>query len=129
MGLVGFIPSPSSGVIHLGPLTIHMYGLTLLVAILACVWLTAVRWRNLGGEFDLVVRVTVWGVAFGVIGARLYHDITSWNEVPSPKWQGIFEVWRGGLGVWGGVRLGAGAGAIGVRRPRLPHVAVTAPPL
>ena len=35
-----YIPSPSSGVVHLGPLTIHLYGLTLLVAILACVWLT-----------------------------------------------------------------------------------------
>ena len=32
------------------------------------------------------------------IGARAYHDITSWNEVPTPKWQGIFEVWKGGLG-------------------------------
>ncbi len=110
------IPSPHAATVSLGPLTIHMYGLTLLVAILACVWLTAVRWRNVGGEFDLVVRVTVWGVAAGVIGARLYHDLTSWNEVPSPKWQGIFEVWRGGLGVWGGILFGTIAGAIVVRR-------------
>jgi prolipoprotein diacylglyceryl transferase len=114
--LLASIPSPHAATVSLGPLTIHMYGLTLLVAILACVWLTAVRWRNVGGEFDLVVRVTVWGVAAGVVGARLYHDITSWNEVPSPKWQGIFEVWRGGLGVWGGILFGCIAGAIVVRR-------------
>ena len=80
-----------------------MYGLTLLVAILACIWLTGRRWVALGGDWDLVTRVAVWGVAFGVIGARLYHDLTSWSEVPSPKWQGIFEVWKGGLGVWGGI--------------------------
>ena len=116
MGLVGFIPSPSSGVIHLGPLTIHLYGLTLLVAILACVWLTTIRWKRAGGDSDLVIRVTVWGVAFGVIGARLYHDLTSWNEVPTPKWKGIFEVWHGGLGVWGGILLGTIAGVIVVRR-------------
>ena len=61
-------------------------------------------------------RVTVWGVAFGVIGARAYHDITSWNEVPTPKWQGIFEVWRGGLGIWGGILLGVIAGVLVVRR-------------
>jgi prolipoprotein diacylglyceryl transferase len=114
--VLGSIPSPSSSTLELGPLTIHMYGLMLLVAIFACVWLTAVRWRSVGGEFDLVVRVTVWGVAFGVIGARLYHDLTSWNEVPTPKWQGIFEVWKGGLGVWGGILLGTIAGAIVVRR-------------
>ncbi len=80
-----------------------MYGLTLLVAILACIGLTGRRWVAQGGDWDLVTRVAVWGVAFGVIGARAYHDITSWNEVPTPKWQGIFEVWKGGLGVWGGI--------------------------
>jgi prolipoprotein diacylglyceryl transferase len=113
--VIGSIPSPHTGVVHLGPLQLHMYGLTLLVAILACIWLTGKRWTALGGDWDLVTRVAVWGVAFGVVGARLYHDITSWNEVPDPKWQGIFEVWKGGLGVWGGILLGCLAGAVVVR--------------
>ena len=114
--MIASIPSPHSGVVSLGPLTLHMYGLTLLVAILLCIWLTGRRWIALGGDWDLVTRTAVWGVAFGVIGARLYHDISSWNEVPSPKWQGIFEVWKGGLGIWGGVALGAIVGAVIVRR-------------
>src|SRR5438132_2425588 len=110
------IPSPHTGVVHLGPLTLHMYGLTLLVAILACAWLSGRRWVARGGDWELVTRVAVWGVGFGVVGARLYHDITSWSEVPSPKWQGIFEVWKGGLGVWGGILLGTLVGAAVVRR-------------
>ena len=114
--MLGYIPSPHSGVFNLGPLQVHMYGLTLLVAILACLWLTGKRWQKLGGDWDLVTRVAVWGVAFGVVGARAYHDVTSYNEVPSPKWQGIFEVWRGGLGIWGGVLFGALAAAVVVRR-------------
>jgi len=114
--VLSFIPSPHTGVVHLGPLQLHMYGLTLLVAILACVWLTGHRWKAMGGEWDLVTRVAVWGVAFGVVGARLYHDLTSWSEVPTPKWQGIFEVWKGGLGIWGGILFGALAGAVVVRR-------------
>jgi prolipoprotein diacylglyceryl transferase len=114
--LLGYIPSPSSGVLHAGPLSIHLYGLTLLVAILACVWLTTRRWKKQGGDPDLVIRVTVWSVGFGVIGARLYHDLTSWNQVPDPKWQGVFEVWKGGLGIWGGVLFGTIAGVIVVRR-------------
>jgi prolipoprotein diacylglyceryl transferase len=93
-----------------------MYGLTLLVAILACIWLTGRRWTAMGGDWDLVTRVAVWGVGFGVLGARLYHDVTSWSEVPSPKWQGIGEVWKGGLGIWGGILFGALAGAIVIRR-------------
>ena len=111
-----FIPSPHTGVVHVGPLQLHMYGLTLLVAILACIWLTGRRWQSLGGEWDLVTRVAVWGVGFGVVGARAYHDVTSWSEVPNPKWQGIFEVWKGGLGIWGGILFGALAGAVVVRR-------------
>ena len=82
----------------------------------ACVWLTAVRWRRLGGDSDLVMRVAVWGVAAGVVGARAYHDITSWSEVPDPKWKGIFEVWKGGLGVWGGILLGDARRRVVVRR-------------
>jgi prolipoprotein diacylglyceryl transferase len=114
--LFGYIPSPHSGVVHLGPLQLHLYGLTLLVAIVAAVGLTGRRWVAQGGDWDLVTRVAVWGVGFGVVGARLYHDVTSWNEVPSPKWQGIFEVWRGGLGIWGGVLFGALVGVMVVRR-------------
>ena len=116
MSLLAYISSPHTGVVHLGPLTLHMYGLTLLVAILACIWLTGRRWVAMGGDWDLVTRVAVWGVAFGVVGARLYHDLTSWSEVPSPKWKGIFEVWEGGLGVWGGIALGAFVGSLVVRR-------------
>jgi prolipoprotein diacylglyceryl transferase len=114
--LLAFIPSPHTGVVHIGPLQLHMYGLTLLVAILACIWLTGRRWVALGGDWELVTRVAVWGVGFGVVGARLYHDVTSWNEVPTPKWQGMWEVWKGGLGIWGGILFGTIAGAIVVRR-------------
>ena len=114
--MLAFIPSPHTGTLTLGPVTIHMYGLILLVAIAACVWLTGVRWVARGGDWDLVLRVAVWGVAFGIIGARAYHDITSWNEVTTPKWKGIFAVWEGGLGVWGGILLGCLAGAFVVYR-------------
>ena len=130
--IVASIPSPSSGIVDLGPLHVHLYGLTLLVAILACVWLTTVRWRRQGGDPDLVVRVAVWGVAFGVVGARAYHDLTSWSQVPSPKWKGIFEVWQGGLGVWGGILFGTLAGWVIVRRAGVrfaPFMDATAPGL
>jgi prolipoprotein diacylglyceryl transferase len=114
--LVASIPSPHSGAFGVGPLTIHMYGLTLLVAILACTWLTAVRWKKVGGDPELVLRAALWGVAAGVIGARAYHVLTSWDQVPSPKWKGAFEIWQGGLGVWGGILLGTLVGAWVVHR-------------
>jgi prolipoprotein diacylglyceryl transferase len=113
--LIASIPSPSSGEIDLGPLTIHMYGLMLLLAIAAAVIITGIRWTHRGGDWDLVFQVAVWGVAFGIVGARLYHVVTSWDEVPD-EWWGVFAVWKGGLGVWGGILFGTIAGAVVVRR-------------
>jgi prolipoprotein diacylglyceryl transferase len=109
------IPSPSNGTLELGPLTLHMYGLMLLLAIAACIALTGVRYVRRGGDWDTVLRVAVWGVAAGIVGARAYHVATSWNEVPD-EWWGPFAVWKGGLGVWGGIGLGAIVGAIVARR-------------
>jgi prolipoprotein diacylglyceryl transferase len=109
------IPSPSTGEIDVGPIAIHAYGLMLLLAIVACTVLTGIRWTRRGGDWDLVFQVAVWGVAFGIVGARAYHVITSWSEVPD-EWWGVFAVWEGGLGVWGGIFLGVVAGAVVVRR-------------
>jgi prolipoprotein diacylglyceryl transferase len=116
VSVLASIPSPSSGEVTVGGVALHAYGVMLLLGILAAVWLTGRRWTRRGGDWDLVFRVAMWGVAGGVVGARLYHVVTSWSEVPDPKWQGAFEIWKGGLGVWGGILGGVLAGAWVVRR-------------
>ncbi|HEX6700028.1 MAG TPA: prolipoprotein diacylglyceryl transferase, partial [Gaiellaceae bacterium] len=103
--------------IDAGPFAIHLYGVMLLLAIASAVALTGWRWVRMGGDWDLVFRVAVWGVAAGIVGARLYHDITSWSEVPD-EWWGPFAVWQGGLGVWGGIGLGVLVGAWIVHRSK-----------
>jgi len=113
--VIAAIPSPHSGLVHLGPLLIHMYGVMLLLGIAAATWLTGIRWVRWGGDWDLIYRCAVWGVAAGVVGARIYHDITSWNEVPD-TWWGPLAVWKGGLGVWGGIAAGMVVGSWIVRR-------------
>jgi prolipoprotein diacylglyceryl transferase len=109
------IPSPDSSTIEIGPISIHFYGLTLLVAIAAAVVIGGIRWTRRGGDGDLIFRVAVWGVAFGIVGARLYHVVTSWDELPD-EWWGPFAIWKGGLGVWGGIGLGVIVGAIVAKR-------------
>jgi len=111
MNSVASFPSPSSGTLDAGPLTIHMYGLMLLLGIAACIWLTGVRWTRRGGDWDLIFRVAVWGVGAGIAGARLYHVATSWEELPD-EWWGVFAVWEGGLGIWGGIAAGVIVGSI-----------------
>jgi prolipoprotein diacylglyceryl transferase len=113
--LLASIPSPSSGDVEIGPIALHAYGLMLLLGILAATWLTGARWTRRGGDWDLVYRVTMWGVLGGVVGARLYHVVTSWSTVDGEWWE-PFAVWQGGLGVWGGIAGGVLAGGLVVRR-------------
>lgn len=109
------IPSPSRNVVEIGPLTIRMYGIMLVLGILVAFVLARRRWTARGGDPDLVYRCSMWGVLWGIVGARAYHVITSWNEVPD-QWWGVFAVWKGGLGVWGGIAAGVLAGAVVARR-------------
>lgn len=111
------IPSPGRAVFEVGPLTIRAYGLMLLAGIVAAILLAGRRWVRWGGDWDLVIRCSMWGVGWGIVGARLYHVITSWEEVPD-EWWGVFAVWKGGLGIWGGVTAGVVAGAVVARRAR-----------
>ena len=117
-GVIAAIPSPATGVYHVGPFTIHMYGVMLLLGIAGAVWLTGRRWVKWGGDWDLIFRVAIWGVIFGIVGARIYHLITSWNQDPAihDHWWGPFAVWQGGLGIWGAIPFGVGAGAWVFRR-------------
>jgi prolipoprotein diacylglyceryl transferase len=116
--VIAAIPSPHTGVYHLGPFTLHMYGVMLLLAIAAAIALTGRRWVAWGGDWDLIYRIAVWGVIAGIVGARIYHLITSWNQDPAihDHWYGPFAVWQGGLGVWGGIPAGVLAGAWVTRR-------------
>jgi prolipoprotein diacylglyceryl transferase len=117
MTLLASIPSPAHNTVNVGPVTIHFYGLMLLAAIAACVWLTGVRYVHRGGNWDLIFQAAVWGVIAGVIGARLYHDATSWNEVQQiHHWWAPFAVWKGGLGIYGGILFGVAVGAFVVHR-------------
>ena len=118
--LVGSIPSPSSGEIDLGPVQVHAYGLMLLLGIVAATWLTGRRWTGRWAFWgdprgDLVFRVAMWGVLGGIVGARLYHVVTSWSTVDEEWWE-PFAVWEGGLGIWGGILGGVLVGAWVVRR-------------
>lgn len=70
---VAAIPPPPFEAFHLGHLRITVHGVLILVPILFAAWWTARRWQARGGDRELVWEVTVWIVAGGIVGARLYH--------------------------------------------------------
>jgi len=117
-----YIPSPPIDGFHIGPLDIHFYALGYIVGIFFAIWITRARWRKAGGDPDLVNDIALWVVPAGIIGGRIYFDITTPDDIPH-VWYGVFAVWTGGLGIWGGVAL---ATAVGVWR--LKRLGITAGP-
>jgi prolipoprotein diacylglyceryl transferase len=109
------IPSPSISGFHIGPVEIHFYALMYLVGIALAIWITRHRWQARGGDPDLVADVAIWAVPAGIVGGRIYFDITTPMDIPH-VWYGVFAVWSGGLGIWGGVALAAPVGAWRVRK-------------
>jgi prolipoprotein diacylglyceryl transferase len=116
--VTSYIPSPTVGVFHLGPLPLRMYALCILAGIVLAVWLTGRRMVSRGGEPGQVLDVAAWAVLFGIVGGRLYHVVTTpgpyWGEGGHPA--DALKIWNGGLGIWGAVSLGALGAWIGCRR-------------
>ena len=111
------IPSPSEGVWHIGPVPIRAYALCIILGIVFAVWLGERRWVARGGQAGEVSDLAIWAVPFGLVGGRLYHVITDWHLYFGEGREPItaLYVWRGGLGIWGGIALGIVGVWIGAR--------------
>jgi prolipoprotein diacylglyceryl transferase len=115
---LAYIPSPSQGIWHIGPVPIRAYAIMIILGIVAAVWLGERRWAAKGGTPGVIVDVAVWAVPFGLVGGRIYHVLTDYQlyfgEDGDPA--RALEIWQGGLGIWGAVAFGAVGALIGCRR-------------
>lgn len=124
--LPAMIPSPPQGVWYLGPVPLRAYALLIIVGILLAGWWGGKRLVARGGRPGAVMDLAVWMVPFGIIGGRLYHVITSpelYFGAGRDPWDAL-AIWKGGLGIWGAIALGALGAYIGCRRYRIPFGAV-----
>jgi len=115
-----FIPSPANNGFYIGPLFVHAYGLAYVFAVAGAIFVTRWRWRKAGGDPDLAYEAAAWGFPAGLIGGRLYFVITTPSQIEPHNFWGLFAIWKGGLGIWGGIACGVAAGLWIVHR-RLTH--------
>ena len=110
------IPSPSSGTLSVGPLRLTAYGLMIALGVVAATSLAARRLvrANIGSRDDMN-SIAIWGVIGGVVGARLYHVITDWELFRGDLGR-IPLIWKGGLGIPGGLLGGTLCGLYAARR-------------
>ena len=82
---------------------VKWYGIIVCIGIIAAFSYFMFRARKAGIKSDTVVDMTLVTVPLGIIGARLYYvifyGVSSFKE--------IFEIWNGGLAIYGGIIVGA----------------------
>ena len=118
MGAIPFsLPSPSSGILELGPISVRYYAIAIILGVVVAVTVGSRRAQAMGAPKPLVSDVAVLAVPFGVIGGRIYHVITT----PEPYFGAngdpisALYIWEGGLGIWGAIALGAVGALIAFR--------------
>jgi prolipoprotein diacylglyceryl transferase len=114
--LLAYLPSPPANGINIGPLRLHVYGLMIAAGVAAAVWLAQRRFEKRGGRPGTMATIAIWAVPAGLVGARLYSVVTSWGADVGHHWYRAFEIWQGGLGIWGGVAFGVAAGTYACKR-------------
>ncbi len=88
----------------------NLYGVIISLSIFFALIFTEHRLKKKGYSADLVWKLSLWILPFGLIGARLYHVFDLWSYYSQDLTQ-VFAVWNGGLGIIGGL-VGGGIGLV-----------------
>jgi phosphatidylglycerol:prolipoprotein diacylglycerol transferase len=100
-----------SEAIHLGPLTIHWYGIMVAAGFLVGLWSARGRAVREGFAPELAVDFGPWLLVGAIVGARLLYVVSYWDVAFAGKpWWEVFMIQKGGLVYYGGF-VGAVCGA------------------
>jgi phosphatidylglycerol:prolipoprotein diacylglycerol transferase len=118
------MPSPSDPILfQLGPFAIRWYGLLIVSGALAAAYIATIEARRKGEDPDHAWNLLIWTLILGILGARLYHVLSSppgasrgFNyyfvehpftnitlfgaTIPFPS---ALLIWEGGIGIYGAV--------------------------
>ena len=84
---------------------IAWYGIIIAFGMILATTYVLYRARQERISADDIMDLAVYTILFGVLGARLYFVLTSLNQFDS--FLEVFEIWNGGLAIYGGVIAGA----------------------
>jgi prolipoprotein diacylglyceryl transferase len=113
--LIAYLPSPDTGVWQIGPFPVRAYALAIILGVVAAVVIGERRWVARGGSKGLVTDVATLAVPGGIVGARIYHVLTSPDRYLDDPIAALY-VWQGGLGIPGGIAGGFLVGWLVLRR-------------
>ena len=88
--------------LQIGSFRITWYGVIIAVGILLAMLMAFRNAKRFGVNADKLVDVVLGGLIGGVVGARLYYVIFSWDQYKD-NLSAIWHTWEGGMAIYGGV--------------------------
>lgn len=86
----------------IGNVHIAWYGILIAVGILLAMFMAFKNCKRFGVNADKLVDVVLGGLIGGVVGARVYYVIFSWDQYKD-NLSSIWHTWEGGMAIYGGI--------------------------
>jgi len=87
---------------NIGPITIYMYGICIVLGVALATWVATREAKRIGQNPDIYLDFLFYALIFSLIGARIYYVIFRWDDYKDNLWN-IFALREGGLAIYGGV--------------------------
>jgi phosphatidylglycerol:prolipoprotein diacylglycerol transferase len=87
--------------LSIGHFQLRWYSLIVTAAILIGFWLALREAGRKGFNTDEIYSSGLWIIIAGLMGARLFHVIDHWSDEFAANPMRIFNIWEGGLAIWG----------------------------
>ena len=87
---------------QIGNFSIYWYGIIIAAGFLLAVLYASYRCKKFGLDLDRLIDVVIIGLIGGVVCARLYYVVFSW-DIYKDDLLSIFKTWEGGMGIYGGL--------------------------
>ena len=81
---------------------IAFYGITIGIGMLMGILIASWQAKRVGVNPEHIVDVAIYGIIFGIIGARIYYVVFSWDMYKDDPLS-VFNLREGGLAIYGGV--------------------------
>ncbi len=96
--------------LQIGPVAVHWYGILITLGMSFATYLAGLEAKRRGEDPDIVWDGALLVIFLGLVGARLYHVFSSPNDGSGSGWAyysqnpiEIIAIWKGGLGIFGGL--------------------------
>ncbi|MFA5813163.1 MAG: prolipoprotein diacylglyceryl transferase [Patescibacteria group bacterium] len=94
-------------IIHLGPLTIQIWGLIVALGMFLSLIILWYRGKKLGADVEQLLDLTIWVIISGLIFSRVFHVVFYEPAYYFSAPLEMLKIWKGGMSSFGGIVGGA----------------------